>query len=86
MHEAERGREAAVILGCRRNQSGRLVLLFVQRSQVGRHGAQISLPGGLIEHSDRGPAAAAIRETSEEIGVAADRIHILESLPGPFRV
>jgi 8-oxo-dGTP pyrophosphatase MutT (NUDIX family) len=47
-----------------------LTVLFTQRAtQLRNHAGQISFPGGRIEPSDRGPAAAATREAREEIGL-----------------
>ena len=56
-------------------------VLFTQRSQhVETHKGQISFPGGMIEDTDDGPAAAAVRETEEEIGIPADQIELLGRL------
>ena len=45
------------------------------------HPAQISLPGGKIEPGDSGPAAAALREAWEEVGLPPGRVDILGCLP-----
>jgi 8-oxo-dGTP pyrophosphatase MutT (NUDIX family) len=56
-------------------------VLFTQRSQyVATHKGQISFPGGVIETSDAGAAAAALRETEEEIGIRAEQVEVLGRL------
>jgi len=47
------------------------LLLTVRASHLRRHAGQISFPGGRLEARDADIAAAAMRETEEEIGVAA---------------
>jgi len=50
-------------------------LLLTQRaSHLRAHGGQISFPGGRFEAQDADVAAAAVRETGEEIGIAASAI------------
>ena len=45
-----------------------------------RHSGQISFPGGRLEELDNSLEEGALRETEEEIGVAAPKIKILGSL------
>jgi 8-oxo-dGTP pyrophosphatase MutT (NUDIX family) len=62
------------------HSGGEAALLLTKRTDtVERHKGQISLPGGVIE-PDESPQAAAVRETSEEIGVRTEDITILGSL------
>lgn len=49
---------------------------FTMRKQPG----DISFPGGRIDATDESPLAAAVRETSEELGVDPNTIHIVEQL------
>jgi len=59
-----------------------LDLFLVQRSPLLRHHpGQIALPGGRADAQDAGPAQTALRETHEEIGLAADRVEVLGLLP-----
>ncbi|SDP08200.1 8-oxo-dGTP pyrophosphatase MutT, NUDIX family [Filomicrobium insigne] len=45
------------------------VLLTVRSDHLPNHAGQISFPGGKLEERDAGPAAAAMREADEEIGL-----------------
>jgi 8-oxo-dGTP pyrophosphatase MutT (NUDIX family) len=47
-----------------------MVLLTQRTAHLKDHAGQISFPGGKIEATDASPAAAAIREAEEEIGLA----------------
>jgi 8-oxo-dGTP pyrophosphatase MutT (NUDIX family) len=59
-----------------------LTVLFTQRAtQLRNHAGQISFPGGRIEPGDRGPAAAAVREAHEEIGLDARFVSVIGYLP-----
>ena len=63
------------------NRPGGLTLLLTQRSaQLPDHAGQISFPGGRVEPEDPTLAHAALRETAEEIGLAADHIEVLGEL------
>jgi 8-oxo-dGTP pyrophosphatase MutT (NUDIX family) len=52
------------------------VLLTERASGLRTHGGQVSFPGGHIEADDPSPAAAALRETREEIGLEEQRVSI----------
>lgn len=55
-------------------------ILTERQNYTGKHGGQISLPGGKVEPSDRGTAETALRETEEEIGIEAKAISLLGNL------
>jgi 8-oxo-dGTP pyrophosphatase MutT (NUDIX family) len=57
-------------------------LLLVQRSlSLRRHAGQPAFPGGAIDASDSGPAAAALREAAEEAQVDPSGVQVLTVLP-----
>lgn len=56
------------------------LLLTTRPSHMRAHPGQNCFPGGSLERSDRGPLAAALRETSEEIGLGEEQIRILGRL------
>jgi 8-oxo-dGTP pyrophosphatase MutT (NUDIX family) len=50
-------------------------VLFTQRAaHLPDHAGQVAFPGGKIDAQDASPAAAALREAHEEIGLAADYV------------
>ena len=60
----------------------RLTVLLTRRNDCLRdHAGQISFPGGRAEPVDADAAATALREAEEEIGLPADRVEVIGSLP-----
>ena len=63
-------RDAAVLILIYPDAAGDAYLVLIERSPGDhRHAGQISLPGGAIDAEDASPAAAALREAAEEIGL-----------------
>ncbi|MBF0144428.1 MAG: CoA pyrophosphatase [Magnetococcales bacterium] len=57
-------------------------LLFIRRTdRVSTHKGQIAFPGGRRDPEDADWCACALRETREEVGIAAEEIRILGELP-----
>ena len=58
---------------------GKWKILFIKRTenQDDRHSGQIAFPGGRFDLKDGSLLNTALRETSEEIGLPADKISIL---------
>jgi 8-oxo-dGTP pyrophosphatase MutT (NUDIX family) len=57
------------------------ILLTQRAAHLYDHAGQISFPGGCIEAQDRSPVAAALREAQEEIGLPANDVEVLGSMP-----
>ncbi len=56
-------------------------MLYTLRTEnVDAHRGQVSFPGGRIEAEDRGPQAAALRETEEEIGIRPEDVRLIGML------
>jgi 8-oxo-dGTP pyrophosphatase MutT (NUDIX family) len=58
-----------------------MVLLTQRATQLRHHAGQVSFPGGRIEPGDGSPAAAALREAQEEIGLDASFVAVIGYLP-----
>jgi 8-oxo-dGTP pyrophosphatase MutT (NUDIX family) len=58
------------------------VLLTKRTEQLHDHAGQVSFPGGSREPQDRDPAATALRETHEEIGLTPEQVEVAGYLRG----
>ena len=70
-------RPAAVLVGLVPRPEALTILLTVRNGDLRHHAGQVSFPGGSLEPADRGPAAAALRETQEEVGIPPALVHPL---------
>jgi 8-oxo-dGTP pyrophosphatase MutT (NUDIX family) len=62
-------------------QGGELHLpLTVRSSRLPTHRGQVSLPGGSTDPGDDGPAATALREAEEELGISPATVEVLGAL------
>jgi 8-oxo-dGTP pyrophosphatase MutT (NUDIX family) len=57
------------------------VLLTERSARMNTHSGQVAFPGGRVDPGDPNIAAAALREAWEEVGLSADYIEVLGSLP-----
>jgi 8-oxo-dGTP pyrophosphatase MutT (NUDIX family) len=78
---AEGGRHSAVLVLFGEGAEGP-DLLFIERAATLRsHAGQPAFPGGAQDDTDAGPVAAALREAAEEVGLEADGVEVLGTLP-----
>lgn len=76
--EPAAGQAAVIIL---LSENTELSLLYTKRSEFLRHHAgEVCFPGGMWEPGDRDLAATAVREMTEEIGLAPESITLLGRL------
>lgn len=73
--------DAAVLVPVFRDRTGDLRLVMIRRAAGGIHGGQLAFPGGRPEPGDGSMLDTALRETREEVGLTADRVEVLGSLP-----
>jgi 8-oxo-dGTP pyrophosphatase MutT (NUDIX family) len=71
---------AAVLVGLVERPGGPAILLTQRTEHLRDHAGQISFPGGRIEPGDASPAAAALREAEEEIGLEPAKVDVLGEL------
>ncbi len=72
--------DAAVLIPIVDRPDGMTVLLTQRTEHLNDHAGQVSFPGGRVEAGDAGPVATALRETEEEIGLAANHVEIVGQL------
>ena len=73
-------RAAVVVLVIQGDEPG--FLMTTRSATLQEHGGEVAFPGGRIEASDADPAAAALRELGEEVGLVSSRVWPLGYLPG----
>lgn len=73
--------KAAVLVGIYRDRNRDLRVILIRRTAGGIHGGQLAFPGGKHEPIDASILETALREAEEEIGLAMERVRILEVLP-----
>ena len=78
---SEELRPAAVLVPFVRREAGLTILLTQRTDHLYDHAGQISFPGGRSEAHDESPAATALRETFEEIGLPHSHVEVLGLLP-----
>jgi 8-oxo-dGTP pyrophosphatase MutT (NUDIX family) len=64
-------------------RDGELRVIYTRRSErLASHRGQVAFPGGRYDRRDGHLLAAALRETEEEIGIAAEAVEVLGSFEG----
>ncbi len=75
-------RPASVLVALIAGDDEALRVLLTRRSPLlNKHAGEFSFPGGRPEPEDDGPLATALREAHEEVGLAADLVEVVGSLP-----
>jgi 8-oxo-dGTP pyrophosphatase MutT (NUDIX family) len=67
---------AAVLVGVV-DRAQPTIILTERPTTMRKHPGQISFPGGRIDPGDEGPAAAALREADEEIGLSPSFVEVI---------
>lgn len=76
-----RYKEAAVLIPVVARQPQAAVILTLRTASLRDHSGQIAFPGGKIGPEDGGPAATALREAEEEIGLPPSSVGVIGYLP-----
>ncbi len=74
-------RQAAVLIPVVFRAEDTTIILTRRHEAMRHHPGQISFPGGKVEAVDAGPVEAALRESSEEIGLQAGSVDIIGAVP-----
>jgi 8-oxo-dGTP pyrophosphatase MutT (NUDIX family) len=72
---------AAVLVPLVERADGLHVLLTRRNEQLRDHAGQISFPGGKSQPGDEGAVGTALRETQEEVGLAAQHVDVIGQMP-----
>ncbi len=75
--EAIKPREAAIMMLFYPKKNKTHLALILRTSYNGVHSSQIAFPGGKVEKFDKNYQETALRETHEEIGIAAENIKVI---------
>lgn len=70
-------KDAAVLVPVVAREPEATVIFTLRTAHLASHAGQIAFPGGKIDATDASPAAAALREAEEEIGLAPARVETL---------
>lgn len=76
-------KQAAVLVPFIDTPDGLSLLFEVRSAQLHRQPGDICFPGGVINPEDKTTADAAVRETTEELGISPESINLIADLP-PF--
>lgn len=71
---------AAVLVPLLCHRNALHILLTHRAANLARHAGQIAFPGGRVDPGDPDPAACALRETEEEIGLPRRQVRLLGAL------
>jgi 8-oxo-dGTP pyrophosphatase MutT (NUDIX family) len=77
----DRGRPSAVLILLGEQEGVPDVLVLERAATLRTHAGQIAFPGGASDETDPDPAATALREAYEEVGVEAGSVTVVAELP-----
>ena len=87
LHLVDASRISSAVLIALFEKKGESHILFTKRTtKVKDHKGQISFPGGAYEERDRTLLNTALRESAEEIGLAAEAVELLGELDDMFTI
>lgn len=78
------GRPSAVLMALADTERGPSVLLLQRAADMRKHAGQVAFPGGSLDPGDASPAAAALREATEEVGFDPASARVVAELPSIF--
>ncbi len=84
--DARDATRAAVLVPLYNTHTASYLLLTKRTETVEHHKGQISLPGGVVDKSDKDFLGTALRETYEEVGIREQDIEVLGALDDTFTV
>ena len=74
-------RKSAVLMLVADGPRGPEMVLIERAHDMRSHAGQVAFPGGAADPGDDGPAATALREAQEEIGLDPDGVEVVAILP-----
>lgn len=78
--EGRKLKPAAVLMPIIEAEGGARVILTKRSARLKHHPGQVAFPGGRIDDTDASAAAAALRESHEEIGLLPENVEIFGQL------
>jgi 8-oxo-dGTP pyrophosphatase MutT (NUDIX family) len=81
---AEGGRPAAVLMALSHTDDGPGLLLIERAASMRTHAGQVAFPGGAADPDDADPAATALREAAEEVGLDPATVVPAATLPALY--